>query len=412
LLSKRTRGETIELLLSVQYGSEASLKNLAPAEDLLPTLMLRGTKNLSYQELQDRLAELDARISGGNSKPGLAAFRVTTKKERLNEVLDLLREILREPALNSDEFNTLRTQSITAMQENLRDPRQLAQNALTRATMPFAKNSFFYVPTLEEQITAYQNLKVADLRRLHQEFWGAQNITVSVVGDFENAAIQDGLESKLADWQAKQAFQPIVMPYQDAVAGQIVIDTPDKSGAMVAVAHNLKLNIKDPRYPALRLAGFILGGSSSSRIFDRLRQKEGLAYGAWGSISPDNQGNFGRFTAGAICAPQNANRALSYLLEEIERFRTVGVGAEELVQSRESLIEVTRNQLANDRTLVGLLDQSLREQRDILFYQNVQDQFSALSLEELNQVIADALLADGLVQIIAADQSSTKAASH
>ncbi|MFW7379287.1 MAG: M16 family metallopeptidase [Oligoflexus sp.] len=411
LLPKRTRGETVELIASVRYGSENSLKGMQTAESILPSLMLRGTKNLSYQELQDRMVELDARITAQNSDHGLTSFRITTKKDKLAEVVALLQEIMREPALPKDEFATLKTQTITTLQENLRDPNQLAQNALLRATMPFVKNDLFYVRTIEEQIAAMQTLKLADLQRLHRDFWGAQDMTVAVVGDFEVAEVQEAFQNLFSDWQAKQKFQPVVMPYRQASSGQLVIDTPDKSGAMVAVGHNLQLNIEDERFPALQLASFILGGSSSSRIFDRLRQKEGLAYGAWGRISADTQGNYGRFTAGAICAPENAKRAMTYLMEEIERLRNEGVAAEELQRSRSSFIEVTRNQLANDRYLVSLLDQSLRETRKILFFQDIQDKILALSAEELNQAIRDGLQPGAVFQVIAADQSPAQQAS-
>ncbi|MCX7418117.1 MAG: insulinase family protein, partial [Planctomycetia bacterium] len=100
-LPKKTRGESVTLRLTLRYGSEESLTNKAKAAEILPKLMGRGTKKLSRQELTDALDKNRAALTASASlrQPGVATFTLTTKKPNLAASLELLRQVLREPAL-------------------------------------------------------------------------------------------------------------------------------------------------------------------------------------------------------------------------------------------------------------------------------------------------------------------------
>ena len=81
----------------------------------------------------------------------------------------------------------------------------------------------------------------------------------------------------------------------------------------------------EPDYPALVLLNHVLGGSASSRLLNRLRQKEGLSYGAFSDIDARPLDKSGIFFAGAICAPENADKAMRLMLEEIQKLQKEGI---------------------------------------------------------------------------------------
>ena len=72
LLPKKTRGQEVQLVLTLRYGNEENLKGYEAAASLLPPLMLRGTKQLSYQQLRDELDRLSATLGtgGGGGRGG------------------------------------------------------------------------------------------------------------------------------------------------------------------------------------------------------------------------------------------------------------------------------------------------------------------------------------------------------
>ena len=116
LLAKKTRGDEVHLVLTLHYGDENNLKGLDVAAGLLPDLMLRGTKKLSYQELRDQLDKLGATISagsggrrgGGPASAGTSRFAVQAKRETLPKVLEILNQVLREPLLPEDKFDEMK----------------------------------------------------------------------------------------------------------------------------------------------------------------------------------------------------------------------------------------------------------------------------------------------------------------
>src|SRR5207247_4138197 len=109
LLPKKTRGESVHLGLALRYGTGETLKGYQTAASLLPALMLRGTKNLTRQQISDELDKNKATLNA-NGDTGEATFLLHTKRENLPAVLNLLEQILREPTLPADEFDILRRQ--------------------------------------------------------------------------------------------------------------------------------------------------------------------------------------------------------------------------------------------------------------------------------------------------------------
>src|SRR5262249_27643442 len=121
LLTKKTRGEEVHLALSLHYGNEENLKGFESVAGFLPELMLRGTKKFDHQQLRDELARLSATLSagfggggrrGGGRRGGPPAatsagtinFAIQAKRETFPQVLEILRQVLREPTLPAEEF--------------------------------------------------------------------------------------------------------------------------------------------------------------------------------------------------------------------------------------------------------------------------------------------------------------------
>ena len=98
LLPKRTRGETVSIMMTIRFGTGDTLKDKIGAIELLGSLMAKGTDKLDYTELQDELTRLRTDLSM-NSTIGLLELNVKTKREFLPEVIQLLGDVLRRPQL-------------------------------------------------------------------------------------------------------------------------------------------------------------------------------------------------------------------------------------------------------------------------------------------------------------------------
>ena len=177
LLPKKTRGQTVHLQLNLRYGSKESLKRYRAAGDLLPTLMTRGTKELTRADIQDRLDKNLATLSADGDK-GVATFSIETKRANLPVVLDLLRQIVREPALPAEEWGVMQREALANLDEQLTDPQSLALVRMRRTINPYSKDDVRYIPTPQEEIEEVTALKITDFQKLYGDYLGASRRAV------------------------------------------------------------------------------------------------------------------------------------------------------------------------------------------------------------------------------------------
>ncbi|MEX2558722.1 MAG: insulinase family protein, partial [Pirellulales bacterium] len=279
-LPKKTRGEAVHARVVLRYGALESLKGYQAAAELLPPLMLRGTKQLSRQQIQDELDRLRATLTA-SGETGAATFSLQTTRANLPAVLELLRQIVREPSLPRNEFEVLARQQLAGLEEQLTDPQSLAIVDVRRKVSPYSQDDVRYVPTIVEEIARVKALTLEQMKQLYEDYFGSQAGEVAVVGDFDPDQNKAVLEETFGGWTSEQPYQRIPkVAFTDVPGGRSRIQTPDKANATYVAGLAFAMSDTDPEYPAMVLGNFVLGGGSlSSRLGDRVRQKEGLSYG-------------------------------------------------------------------------------------------------------------------------------------
>ena len=137
LLPKKTRNESVHLRLTLHFGDAENLRGLSEAAGFLPELMTRGTKDLNRQQIQDLLdrnfVRLGTGLGGMRGMRGLvgslglgqATFTIETQREHLAAGLNILRQVLREPSLPYREFEVMKNEQITAIEQGRSDPMRL-----------------------------------------------------------------------------------------------------------------------------------------------------------------------------------------------------------------------------------------------------------------------------------------------
>jgi zinc protease len=414
LLPKKTKGEVVRLALTIRFGNETELKGNAAAAALLPQMLMRGTKKHTFQQLKDELDRLRAEVScGGGGRitvpnPGVTQCRVKTVRANLPGVLRLLAEMLREPAFAPAEFETLRKEALTQLEEQLQDPMANGFVTLTQKLFPWPREDVRHVPGVKEAIEQLKTLKLPEMVKLHRTLWGAGAAQLALVGDFDAAEVRALLEKELGAWKSSRPYERVTRPFRAGEVAEEVIDTPDKEMAFVGVGHPLELREDDPDYPALVMVNHLLGGSASSRLLQRLRQKEGLSYGAFSGIHAHPLDKSGFFFAGAICAPQNADKAMRLMLEELDTFRRDGVADKELTEGKRSYAQSFEARLAEDDFVTGELAQGLFIGRTFAFWKTLNDRIARLTAAEVTAAARKYLDPAKLARVSAGDRKKQK----
>jgi zinc protease len=208
LLPKQTRGQTVHLRLTLRYGNAENLREYRGAAALLPTVMTRGTRQLTHQQIQDQL-DLNNATLDANGQRGFMTFTIRTKRDNLPAVLSLLKQILREPSLSAEQLELHRAERLASLEQLLNDPRALASNELRRILSPYPDNDIRYVPPLDGQVELIRTATREQLVQLYDQFVDGQNGQLSIVGDFSSEQIKPQLAEMFDGWTATMPYERI-----------------------------------------------------------------------------------------------------------------------------------------------------------------------------------------------------------
>jgi zinc protease len=117
------------------------------------------------------------------------------------------------------------------------------------------------------------------------------------------------------------------------------IETPDKQNAYFLAASPMQMTDTDPDLAAVTIAGMVFGGSPNSRMFQRIRVKDGLSYGASAGFSVPTKDDGGGFSAAAIAAPQNVPKVEAAFNEELARALKEGFTADEVEKAKKAWLD-------------------------------------------------------------------------
>ena len=319
-LPKKTRGGAVSLALDLRFGDEKVLAGKAAVTDLAADLLLRGTARRTRQQIQDELDRLRARVHVAVPLPGLLTVGIETVRESLPAAVALVSECLREAAFPEKELEELRQANLAEIEQQKSEPQAIGMIAFNRHVNPWPKGDVRYVPLPDELVADYRSATLAEVKAFHAGLLGGQVGEVAVVGDFDPAAVRAALEAGLDGWKAARPYARVERPYRPAPAERIKLELPDKANALLAAGFPLELRDDDADWPALLMGNYMLGGGFlNSRLAVRIRQKEGLSYGAGSSLTASPLDRSGRFMAYAIFAPQNEAKLLAALNEELAR---------------------------------------------------------------------------------------------
>jgi len=412
LLPKKTRGNTVVLRLNLQFGDENSLFGLGKVCEFLPSLMTKGTKQLTRQQLQDQLDKNFATLRSSGSA-GDATFTVQTKRENLLAVIELLRQVIREPIFPAAELEILKQGHRSDLEQGLTDPTQLALKAVRRVLNPYPFGDVRYFPTGEEEIRLTDEVDVSAIKKLHSDFLGSQAGQLVVVGDFDEATTVVALSNMLKGWKAKQPFERIARRGDVDVKSELVkINTPDKANAFYFSGSVFPLRDDHPDYPALLIGNYIFGaGALSSRLGDRIRQREGLSYSVGSSVMASSLDARATLTMSAIYNPANLDKIVTAVREELDKILESGVTQKELDEARRGFLQSQEVTRTDDARLAAILESTLHANRTMEFYSVMEQRIVELTPATVREAFLKHIDPGHVLTVVAGDWGGSRSTS-
>jgi len=408
LLPKGTRGESVNAVLNLRFGNEKTLAHWGVAPEALGSLLDKGTTSLTRQQVQDRLDALQSELSV-SVRPGLLTVGISSKRTYLPQVIELMGEILRHPSLPADALEELRRQALSGIESQRKEPEAVLSEALSRHGNPYPKGDVRYAETFDDMEADWRALKLEQVRDYYQRFMGANVGEFSAVGDFDPQAVQLALSRALGGWASQDTYARVPNPLVPVMPVRIELQTPDKQNAVLQMTQAIAISDMHPDYPALMMANHLLGSGGDSRLWNRIREKEGLSYSVYSSVAWDPLDAHSTWSASAIFAPQNRAKVESALREEIGKALTQGFSQAEFDAGRKGLLNYRRLGRAQDTRLVSGWVSNLFLGRTFAESARVDAAIEALTLEQVNQALRRYIKPDQFVIGLAGDFKSPPA---
>ena len=263
---------------------------------------------------------------------------------------------MREPSFPESEFEQVRQQRIAGLESEKTEPNALASLDLNgHINARYPRGDVRHPSTIDEELEDTKKVTLDQVRAFYKQFYGVGVGEIAISGQFDPNQAKKLVTELFGDWKSPAHYERIPNTYANVSAINHKIETPDKQNGLFTAAMPAKINDEDPDYPALTIAGVIFGGSPNSRMFARIRIKDGLSYGASGGFAVPTKDDAGRFSASAIAAPQNMPKVEADFKEELALALKDGFTADEVEKAKKIWLDQRTVGRTEEASIASLL---------------------------------------------------------
>ena len=328
---------TLPLVNFTVYFEENNVPQVLKDEaafEMVGSMIRRGAGGgISAHALEDSLEFVSASISTSVGT-FTSAFDINCLSKDFKSMLELSKKVLTAPAFDKEQLEILKANFVTAYERRFETPAKVL-SALK------SKVNYMPSPRLWDANSAeYKAVTAADVKRLSKGVFSSKRIVFALSGDVQKDSAVVMLKKFFSEWNVAPATAEKAAPSPLTFANKPGVYVVDKEITQANITMNQPfVKRPHPDYYPTAVASFILGGGSfSSRLMNRVRSNEGLAYSVYSTV-----GNDYRDTAMTTIALQTTvetvDFALKLVFEEVEKLAKDGPTEEELTQAKKSLVE-------------------------------------------------------------------------
>ncbi|MGQ0739100.1 MAG: M16 family metallopeptidase [Bacteroidota bacterium] len=404
LLQKPTKGDKIDASISLRFGDENSLMNKPEISSLLADMLKAGTGTRSKKQISDELDRIKTNISFFGAVNGLV-ININTDKQNLAAALALLDDMLHNPKFDEAEFDKIKLDAKANIEASKSDPQTVASEKLSKLTTNYPKGHPNYAASSDESLEDLAKIKLDDLKGYYKDFYGANHSISAFVGELDKKTVTDFLHKTFGNWNSKMKFATIVPRHFEVKGTTETINTPDKTNAMLLANININVSETHPDFPAMYMANELLGGGAflSSRIPQRLRENEGMSYGAGTFMSSNYRYDVANWGVYAMFNPLYKNRLDSALHQEVDKAIKGGFTKDELDKSKNAWLEGNKTSLGMNDFLARQLRWYMRDERDLTDFTGFENKIKSVSLEAVNAALRKYFDKSKLVMVYSGD---------
>ena len=332
ILLPEKKGPLVHLELAVTHGSLCDPHGKEGVASLMLSMLLRGTKKKSSHEFHRALDNLGAEIHLGKYKESQRIYGVCLT-DKLPAFLELLEEMLTEPAFDPAEFQKVRDQVRSSLLDELGSDDDIAD----RRFQEYMLWGNAYGRMTSGSLESLDRITVEDLRAFHREYFRAGDFIVGASGGFDKAKLQASLKKILSHLPAGNAPRlSAEAPKFAAGRSLLFLEKANRTQAQIYVGSpGISFMHKD--YFAMLVANHVFGGSSfSARLMKEVREKRGWSYGCYSWYRSGRQPLY--FGMHAVPSNKDTLPALKLMVSLFQDYGRNGITKAEFDFAKKSLV--------------------------------------------------------------------------
>ena len=312
----------VSMRMLVRAGSVQDLPGKAGVANLAMSLLDQGTTSRSAQQIADQIDFIGGALGTGSGSD-LSFANVIVMKDSFAVGMDLLADVVRNPAFAAEEIERQKQQAISSLQVNRGDPDYVASVLFDRLVYGFHPYGLPNSGT-PETLAAITR---ADLQAYHRRNFVPNNMVLAVVGDVTNEEAFAAAQRAFGGWPRTEIAPITIIDPPPPTRRIVIVDKPDAVQTEMRVGQ-MAIPRKHSDYLAFDLAVKVLGGEGGNRLHRVLRSERGLTYGA--EADTDARKQAGAFVASTDTRTDTTGEALRLIVDEFSRLQRERVFDREL----------------------------------------------------------------------------------
>lgn len=396
----------------LRFGTAEGLAGTQALSDLTGTVLIRGTRNQSFQQIVDRVNGWGARLAVVPGD-GQVSVNFESPKEHLSEVLALVTDVLRRPAFLQAEFDLIKRQQLQGWSVEPDQPAQVASLRLGRHLERHPAGDVRRHREPAEMRAALAAIAREDVVRFHENFYGASQGELVITGDIDPQKVHGELNALLGDWRSASPYAHPEDAFHEAPAIRIhaKANAPQTGHYVGRLRFAVNAKTSEQDTAALFVAEHILGRHPlASRLGQRLRQEEGLVYDIRSSIRIPTFDNNGWVTVQGGYPLGQGERLADIVRQEITRLVEHGITPQELERAQRTILHERRLSLAQPDSAQNWLRRQLQDDTTMQTVVDRNNTFAAMTVEQVNAVLRRFFDVGTMVEVLADGHGNPEAA--
>lgn len=307
----------------VKAGSIMEHENETGLSHYLEHMAFKGTSTRSARELADDIDLIGGNLNAATGKTYTCYYAKTVDRD-LGRAIELLSDLVIHPLMDTKDIDRERGVILEeiAMEED--SPEDLVFNLLHQGIYQGQTLSGTILGT-KEAISGYGQKDLSDYRR---HYYHPKNTVVAVVGRFDSEELIKQIEAAFGEWEGTE--EEAVYPENQLVCCARTLKLEkDVEQMHLCLAYPGLKHLDERRYTMLALSG-MLGGGVSSRLFQHLREEQGLVYSIY--AGPSSYPHCGDFTVYAAASPKSINKVIQGIHSEVDKVKKKGFTEDEFLR--------------------------------------------------------------------------------